>query len=86
MVAIITTQPTINLKPIHDGMPVILEPDAEELWLHPEVTDPKELTPLLHPYVALVLQHYAILLRHRHRDAEAAYMENCATAINARHT
>jgi putative SOS response-associated peptidase YedK len=27
---IITTQPTVNLKAIHNRMPVILEPDAED--------------------------------------------------------
>jgi putative SOS response-associated peptidase YedK len=46
---IITTQPTANLQAIHNRMPVILEPKAEEVWLNPDVTDPQELTPLLHP-------------------------------------
>jgi putative SOS response-associated peptidase YedK len=58
--AIITTQPTVNLKPIHDRMPVILEPDAEEIWLNPDVTDPQELTPLLHPYEVRALDFYPV--------------------------
>jgi len=38
---IITTQPTVNLQAIHNRMPVILEPDAEDVWLNPDVTDPQ---------------------------------------------
>jgi putative SOS response-associated peptidase YedK len=57
---IITTQPTANLKAIHDRMPVILEPDAEDVWLNPDVTDPKELTPLLHPYAVKALDFYPV--------------------------
>jgi putative SOS response-associated peptidase YedK len=57
---IITTQPTVNLKAIHDRMPVILEPAAEEVWLDPDVTDPQELTPLLHPYTIRPLDFYKV--------------------------
>ena len=57
---IITTQPTVNLRPIHDRMPVILGPDAEEIWLDPDVTDPKELTPLLHPYTVKAIDFYPV--------------------------
>jgi putative SOS response-associated peptidase YedK len=57
---IITTQPTVNLKPIHDRMPVILEPDAEEVWLNPDVTDAQKLTPLLHPYTVKALDFYPV--------------------------
>jgi putative SOS response-associated peptidase YedK len=57
---IITTEPTVNLKAIHNRMPVILEPKAEEVWLNPDVTDPKELTPLLHPYAVKALEFYPV--------------------------
>jgi putative SOS response-associated peptidase YedK len=57
---IITTAPTVNLKAIHDRMPMILEPKAEEVWLNPDVTDPKELTPLLHPYQVKALDFYPV--------------------------
>ena len=57
---IITTAPTVNLRPIHDRMPVILEPKAEAMWLNPDVTDPKELTPLLHPYEVKALDFYPV--------------------------
>jgi putative SOS response-associated peptidase YedK len=57
---IITTQPTVNLQSIHNRMPVILEPAAEEVWLNPDVTDPQELTPLLHPYTIRPLDFYKV--------------------------
>ena len=57
---IITTQPTVNLKAIHNRMPVILEPAAEDVWLNPDVTDPQELTPLLQPYTIRPLDFYKV--------------------------
>src|SRR5262245_35108227 len=33
-----------------DLMPVMLAPAVVVVWLHPDVTDAQELTPLLHPY------------------------------------
>ena len=57
---IITTQPTVNLQAIHNRMPVILEPDAEEVWLNPDVTDPQELNLLLHPYTIKPLDFYKV--------------------------
>jgi len=57
---IITTEPTVNLRSIHNRMPVILEPKAEEVWLNPDVTDPGELTPLLHPYAVKALSFYPV--------------------------
>jgi putative SOS response-associated peptidase YedK len=41
-------------------MPVILEPAAEDVWLDPDVTDPKELIPLLHPYTIRPLDFYRV--------------------------
>jgi putative SOS response-associated peptidase YedK len=57
---IITTQPTVNLQAIHNRMPVILEPAAEEVWLNPDVTEAKELLPLLHPYAVRTLEVYKV--------------------------
>jgi putative SOS response-associated peptidase YedK len=57
---IITTQPTVSLQAIHTRMPVILEPAAEEVWLNPDVTDPQDLTPLLHPYTIQPLDFYMV--------------------------
>jgi putative SOS response-associated peptidase YedK len=55
---IITTTPTAVLAQVHQRMPVILQPEAEALWLDPAITDPEQHMPLLVPYPAddLVLQ------------------------------
>ncbi len=49
---ILTTQANDVLAPVHDRMPVILDPDAYDLWLDPAVRKSDELTPLLRPYSA----------------------------------
>ena len=59
-ITIITTEPTVNLRAIHNRMPVVLEPAAEDVWLNPDVTDPQELTPLLHPYAVKTLDFYPV--------------------------
>ena len=45
---IITTEPTEEMRPIHNRMPVILPRDAEATWLAPDA-DPKVLGELLGP-------------------------------------
>lgn len=46
--AIVTCAPNALMRPIHDRMPVILDPDAEISWLDPERT-PEEIFSLLAP-------------------------------------
>jgi putative SOS response-associated peptidase YedK len=46
--AIVTCEPNDLIRPIHDRMPVILAPDAEESWLSPEL-DEDELLSVLAP-------------------------------------
>ncbi|TMK69442.1 MAG: SOS response-associated peptidase [Actinobacteria bacterium] len=46
--AIVTCDPNALIRPIHDRMPVVLQPDAEALWLDPEL-DEEELLALLSP-------------------------------------
>jgi putative SOS response-associated peptidase YedK len=46
---ILVTQANALIAPIHDRMPVILDPAAEARWLDPHVTDPAALRPLLVP-------------------------------------
>jgi putative SOS response-associated peptidase YedK len=50
---IITTAANEVLAPLHDRMPVILDPDFFDDWLNPLVTDPHALQPLLKPYPAV---------------------------------
>jgi putative SOS response-associated peptidase YedK len=57
---IITTQPTVNLQAVHNRMPAILEPDAEKVWLDPDVTDAQEIIPLLQPYTIRPLEYYKV--------------------------
>ena len=46
--AIVTCEPNDLIKPIHDRMPVILEPESEAAWIDPEM-DPRSLVELLRP-------------------------------------
>jgi putative SOS response-associated peptidase YedK len=47
---IITTDANPLIAPLHDRMPVILEPKSFALWLDPKVQDPAVLHPLLVPF------------------------------------
>ena len=47
---IVTTQPNELLEPIHNRMPVIINPDDRLMWLDPDEHDPEKLVPLLSPY------------------------------------
>ncbi|HWP00716.1 MAG TPA: SOS response-associated peptidase [Methylococcus sp.] len=49
---ILVTDANDLLRPIHDRMPVILDPAAYDLWLDPAVRDPNLLRALLKPYPA----------------------------------
>jgi putative SOS response-associated peptidase YedK len=46
--AIVTCDPNDLIRPIHDRMPVVLEPDVEEAWLDPHASE-EELRGLLLP-------------------------------------
>ena len=47
---ILTTEPNELLRPIHDRMPVILDPADYDRWLAPESADPVSLAALLRPH------------------------------------
>src|SRR5262249_8760923 len=49
---IITTEPNDVLRPLHDRMPVILEPGDYEKWIDSGPKDPGILQELLRPYPA----------------------------------
>ncbi len=57
---IITTDSNELIAPIHDRMPVILAPEAYELWLNPEEQSPDRLTGLLKPYPASEMMAYPV--------------------------
>jgi putative SOS response-associated peptidase YedK len=47
--AIITTSANDLMAEFHDRMPVILDPKDYDLWLDPQLQDPRLLEPLLRP-------------------------------------
>lgn len=57
---IITTEPNALLAPIHNRMPVILPPDAYDLWLDPAEQKPAALNHLLKPYPADLMTAYPV--------------------------
>jgi putative SOS response-associated peptidase YedK len=58
--AIITTAANELMAPIHDRMPVILDPEIEALWLDPSVTDAGIVLGCLEPYPAAVMEAYPV--------------------------
>jgi len=58
--AIITCAANELMKNIHDRMPVILNKEAEKIWLNPKVTDPDVLSNLLLPYDTDLMKYYPI--------------------------
>ena len=50
--AIVTTTPNEVAAPVHDRMPVILDPDDEALWLDRDTQDPVAALACLRPYPA----------------------------------
>ena len=69
---ILTTEPNALLRPIHDRMPVILDPRDWALWLDPGVQDPARLQPLLRPYPAEQMLAFPVgqLVNHPANDRE----------------
>jgi len=57
---VLTTSPNELVAAIHDRMPVILTPQAQEIWLDPEVNDREYLEPLLIPYSASSMLSYPV--------------------------
>src|SRR5690606_15993384 len=69
--AVITTDANETMAPIHDRMPVILQPDAFRQWLEGGDADPDDLLALLRPYPAdqLVARPVSRLVNSPHTDA-----------------
>lgn len=61
--AIITTEANELVAPIHDRMPVIIPPDAHDLWLSPQAQEIELLQSLLRPYQAAEMTAYAVSTR-----------------------
>ncbi|MGD0508243.1 MAG: SOS response-associated peptidase [Terriglobales bacterium] len=64
--SILTTTPNAVTAPIHDRMPVILEPDGYDLWLDPGMRDVSVVSELLKPYDARLMRSYPVSTRINH--------------------
>lgn len=58
--AILTTRPNEVVRPLHDRMPVILDPDEFDRWLDPDMDDPGRLDDLLDPFDDDALEAYPV--------------------------
>ena len=61
--AILTTRPNAVTATVHDRMPVILNPDAYDLWLDPGMHDVAGASELLRPYDASAMRCFPISTR-----------------------
>ena len=59
-VALITTAPNELMRPIHDRMPVIIEPGDYAAWLNAKNENPKDL---LRPYADSRMEAFPVSLR-----------------------
>jgi len=57
---ILTTEAVELPQPIHDRMPVILDPKDYDLWLDPAVQKPEQLQQLLCPYRSEAMIAYPV--------------------------
>ena len=57
---VITTSPNSLMEPIYQRMPVILDPQAYEMWLDPSIHEPRFLTPLLTPFPSEEMEAYPV--------------------------
>jgi len=71
--SILTTTPNAVTSAVHDRMPVILDPDAYDLWLDPGMQNVAAICDLLKPYDARLMRSYPISTRINHvaNDDEA---------------
>jgi putative SOS response-associated peptidase YedK len=64
--SILTTIPNAVTSSVHDRMPVILDPDAYDLWLDPGMRDAAVVSELLKPYDARLMRCYPVGSRVNH--------------------
>jgi len=64
--SILTTTPNAVTSAVHDRMPVILDPDAYDLWLDPGMQNVEAASELLKPYSAERMRCYPVSTRINH--------------------
>lgn len=67
---IITTEANEILKPVHDRMPVIIEPVDYDQWLDSKETKPDRLKKMLAPYPANEMLSHAVSTNVNYPDAD----------------
>jgi putative SOS response-associated peptidase YedK len=76
--SILTTTPNAVTSAVHDRMPVILDPDAYDLWLDPGMTNAAAASELLKPYDATSMRSYPGSTRINHVANDD---EDCCRAV-----
>ena len=61
--SILTTTPNAVTSPVHDRMPVILDPDNYDLWLDPGMTDTAAVLEMVRPFDARRMRSYLVSAR-----------------------
>jgi putative SOS response-associated peptidase YedK len=83
--SILTTTPNAVTAAVHDRMPVILDPDAYDVWLDPGMQNVAAASELLKPYDARLVRCYPVSIRINNvvnDDAEcSAPVEVAATQV-----
>jgi putative SOS response-associated peptidase YedK len=64
--SILTTTPNAVTSPVHDRMPVILDPDCYDLWLDPGMRNVGEVSDLLKPFDPRLMRSYPVSTRINH--------------------
>jgi putative SOS response-associated peptidase YedK len=70
----LTATPNAVTAPVHDRMPVILDPDSYDLWLDPGKQNVAAVSDLLKPYDARTMRCFSVSTRINHvaNDDEGA--------------
>jgi putative SOS response-associated peptidase YedK len=84
--SILTTAPNAVTSAVYDRMPVIIDPDAYDVWLDPEMTNVAAASDLLKPYDARLMRCYPVSTRVNHvaNDDEGCSRPVELTEIQAR--
>jgi putative SOS response-associated peptidase YedK len=76
--SILTTTPNTVTSPVHDRMPVILDPDTYDLWLDPGMQDVRVVSDMLKPFDARLMRSYPVSTRVNHVANDDA---QCSTPV-----
>jgi putative SOS response-associated peptidase YedK len=81
--SILTTTPNAVTAPVHDRMPVILDPDGYDLWLDPGMRDANAASDLLKPYDVRLMRCYPVSTRINHLGNDD---EECSAPVELTET